>query len=135
MPTLTHQLHVLPPKAKGSGQDIDHLDFKIGVEPKESPPFTVILVASSRQEKAAWTSDISQVSGDHVPLLGEGLVAGSGGTVLPQTDMFPGPQAQPGLAVPVQPAGAVFRLLFSVAQEPLPLMPGKAVSSFWQIQS
>lgn len=38
------------------------MDFKIGVEPKDSPPFTVILVASSRQEKAAWTSDISQVS-------------------------------------------------------------------------
>uniref|UniRef100_A0A667HQ94 Ras protein specific guanine nucleotide releasing factor 1 n=1 Tax=Lynx canadensis TaxID=61383 RepID=A0A667HQ94_LYNCA len=48
------------PEAKGSSQDIDHLDFKIGVEPKDSPPFTVILVASSRQEKAAWTSDISQ---------------------------------------------------------------------------
>ncbi|XP_002807227.1 ras-specific guanine nucleotide-releasing factor 1 isoform X2 [Callithrix jacchus] len=47
-------------KGSGSGQDIDHLDFKIGVEPKDSPPFTVILVASSRQEKAAWTSDISQ---------------------------------------------------------------------------
>nr|XP_058150591.1 ras-specific guanine nucleotide-releasing factor 1 isoform X2 [Dasypus novemcinctus] len=47
-------------EAKGSNQDIDHLDFKIGVEPKDSPPFTVILVASSRQEKAAWTSDISQ---------------------------------------------------------------------------
>uniref|UniRef100_A0A8C3WDP2 Ras protein specific guanine nucleotide releasing factor 1 n=1 Tax=Catagonus wagneri TaxID=51154 RepID=A0A8C3WDP2_9CETA len=47
-------------EAKGSGQDTDHLDFKIGVEPKDSPPFTVILVASSRQEKAAWTSDISQ---------------------------------------------------------------------------
>uniref|UniRef100_A0A452FC10 Ras protein specific guanine nucleotide releasing factor 1 n=1 Tax=Capra hircus TaxID=9925 RepID=A0A452FC10_CAPHI len=45
---------------QGSGQDVDHLDFKIGVEPKDSPPFTVILVASSRQEKAAWTSDISQ---------------------------------------------------------------------------
>uniref|UniRef100_A0A8B9Y9N6 Ras protein specific guanine nucleotide releasing factor 1 n=1 Tax=Bos mutus grunniens TaxID=30521 RepID=A0A8B9Y9N6_BOSMU len=49
-----------PNQAKGSGQDVDHLDFKIGVEPKDSPPFTVILVASSRQEKAAWTSDISQ---------------------------------------------------------------------------
>ncbi|XP_054569390.1 ras-specific guanine nucleotide-releasing factor 1 [Eptesicus fuscus] len=47
-------------EAKGPGQDMDHLDFKIGVEPKEAPPFTVILVASSRQEKAAWTSDISQ---------------------------------------------------------------------------
>ncbi|XP_045681069.1 ras-specific guanine nucleotide-releasing factor 1 isoform X2 [Phyllostomus hastatus] len=47
-------------EAKGSGQDMDRLDFKIGVEPKDSPSFTVILVASSRQEKAAWTSDISQ---------------------------------------------------------------------------
>ncbi|XP_054444331.1 ras-specific guanine nucleotide-releasing factor 1 [Pteronotus mesoamericanus] len=47
-------------EAKGSGQDADRLDFKIGVEPKDSPPFTVTLVASSRQEKAAWTSDISQ---------------------------------------------------------------------------
>uniref|UniRef100_I3MMM0 Ras protein specific guanine nucleotide releasing factor 1 n=1 Tax=Ictidomys tridecemlineatus TaxID=43179 RepID=I3MMM0_ICTTR len=54
------QFHVLQREAKGSGQDVDHLDFKIGVEPKDSPPFTVILVASSRQEKAAWTSDISQ---------------------------------------------------------------------------
>ncbi|XP_063304765.1 ras-specific guanine nucleotide-releasing factor 1 isoform X2 [Pelobates fuscus] len=41
-------------------QDGDHLDFKISVEPKDSPPFVVILLASSRQEKAAWTSDISQ---------------------------------------------------------------------------
>uniref|UniRef100_A0A803TP45 Ras protein specific guanine nucleotide releasing factor 1 n=1 Tax=Anolis carolinensis TaxID=28377 RepID=A0A803TP45_ANOCA len=46
--------------AKGSGQDIDHLDFKIVVEPKDGPSYTLILVASSRQEKAAWTSDISQ---------------------------------------------------------------------------
>nr|prf guanine nucleotide-releasing factor [Rattus norvegicus] len=44
----------------GKGQEVDHLDFKIWVEPKDSPPFTVILVASSRQEKAAWTSDIIQ---------------------------------------------------------------------------
>uniref|UniRef100_H9GMJ9 Ras protein specific guanine nucleotide releasing factor 1 n=1 Tax=Anolis carolinensis TaxID=28377 RepID=H9GMJ9_ANOCA len=44
----------------GSGQDIDHLDFKIVVEPKDGPSYTLILVASSRQEKAAWTSDISQ---------------------------------------------------------------------------
>ncbi|XP_038623463.1 ras-specific guanine nucleotide-releasing factor 1 isoform X1 [Tachyglossus aculeatus] len=47
-------------ETKALGQDIDHLDFKIVVEPKDSPSFTVILVASSRQEKAAWTSDISQ---------------------------------------------------------------------------
>uniref|UniRef100_A0A8C5SYG5 Ras protein specific guanine nucleotide releasing factor 1 n=1 Tax=Laticauda laticaudata TaxID=8630 RepID=A0A8C5SYG5_LATLA len=43
-----------------SGQDTEHLDFKIVVEPKDTAPYTIILVASSRQEKAAWTSDISQ---------------------------------------------------------------------------
>ncbi|CAK7294756.1 Ras-specific guanine nucleotide-releasing factor 1 [Vulpes lagopus] len=58
--TLLEEPESTEEDAKGSSQDIDHLDFKIGVEPKDSPPFTVILVASSRQEKAAWTSDISQ---------------------------------------------------------------------------
>lgn len=58
---LTLLVYLVYYKAKASGQDIDHLDFKIVVEPKDSPSFTVILVASSRQEKAAWTSDISQV--------------------------------------------------------------------------
>uniref|UniRef100_A0A8C2PXG0 Ras-specific guanine nucleotide-releasing factor 1-like n=1 Tax=Cyprinus carpio TaxID=7962 RepID=A0A8C2PXG0_CYPCA len=50
------------PEAKSdkSGQDMEHLDFKIVVEPKDSQSFTIILVASSRQEKSAWTSDISQ---------------------------------------------------------------------------
>ncbi|KAL0977988.1 hypothetical protein UPYG_G00164360 [Umbra pygmaea] len=38
----------------------EHLDFKIIVEPKDLQSFTIILVASSRQEKSAWTSDISQ---------------------------------------------------------------------------
>ncbi|XP_051238235.1 ras-specific guanine nucleotide-releasing factor 1 isoform X2 [Dicentrarchus labrax] len=47
-------------KSDKSGQDMEHLDFKIVVEPKDSQSFTVILVASSRQEKSAWTSDISQ---------------------------------------------------------------------------
>lgn len=53
---------VLASKAKSdkTGQDMEHLDFKIVVEPKDSQSFTVILVASSRQEKSAWTSDISQ---------------------------------------------------------------------------
>ncbi|KAJ8003289.1 hypothetical protein DPEC_G00167880 [Dallia pectoralis] len=41
-------------------QDMEHLDFKIVVEPKEGLSFTLILVASSRQEKTAWNSDISQ---------------------------------------------------------------------------
>uniref|UniRef100_A0AAQ4PEZ4 Ras protein specific guanine nucleotide releasing factor 1 n=1 Tax=Gasterosteus aculeatus aculeatus TaxID=481459 RepID=A0AAQ4PEZ4_GASAC len=45
---------------ESDGQDMEHLDFKIVVEPKDSQSFTVILVASSRQEKSAWTSDISQ---------------------------------------------------------------------------
>ncbi|NXC76492.1 RGRF1 factor, partial [Anhinga anhinga] len=58
--TLVEEQESTDEDAKVSGQDIDHLDFKIVVEPKDSSSFTVILVASSRQEKAAWTSDISQ---------------------------------------------------------------------------
>uniref|UniRef100_A0A670KIH9 Ras protein specific guanine nucleotide releasing factor 1 n=1 Tax=Podarcis muralis TaxID=64176 RepID=A0A670KIH9_PODMU len=58
--TLVEDTESTDEDTKGSGQDIDHLDFKIVVEPKDSPSYTVILVASSRQEKAAWTSDISQ---------------------------------------------------------------------------
>uniref|UniRef100_A0A6Q2ZBX8 Uncharacterized protein n=1 Tax=Esox lucius TaxID=8010 RepID=A0A6Q2ZBX8_ESOLU len=38
----------------------NHLEFKIVVEPPDSPTFSVVLLAPSRQEKAAWTSDISQ---------------------------------------------------------------------------
>uniref|UniRef100_A0A8C0JQP2 Ras protein specific guanine nucleotide releasing factor 2 n=1 Tax=Canis lupus dingo TaxID=286419 RepID=A0A8C0JQP2_CANLU len=49
-----------PDATKGSGQVFGHLDFKIVVEPPDSAPFTVVLLAPSRQEKAAWTSDISQ---------------------------------------------------------------------------
>ncbi|XP_062998834.1 ras-specific guanine nucleotide-releasing factor 1 [Elgaria multicarinata webbii] len=58
--TLVEDTESTDEEIKGSGQDIDHLDFKIVVEPKDGPSYTVILVASSRQEKAAWTSDISQ---------------------------------------------------------------------------
>nr|XP_041574399.1 ras-specific guanine nucleotide-releasing factor 1 isoform X1 [Taeniopygia guttata] len=58
--TLVEEPESTDEDAKSSGQEIDHLDFKIVVEPKDSSSFTVILVASSRQEKAAWTSDISQ---------------------------------------------------------------------------
>ncbi|XP_074151312.1 ras-specific guanine nucleotide-releasing factor 1 [Sminthopsis crassicaudata] len=58
--TLMEEQESTDEENKTSGQDIDHLDFKIVVEPKDCPSFTVILVASSRQEKAAWTSDISQ---------------------------------------------------------------------------
>uniref|UniRef100_A0A8C4L8P2 Ras protein specific guanine nucleotide releasing factor 2 n=1 Tax=Equus asinus asinus TaxID=83772 RepID=A0A8C4L8P2_EQUAS len=49
-----------PDAAKGSGQMFGHLDFKIVVEPPDAAPFTVVLLAPSRQEKAAWMSDISQ---------------------------------------------------------------------------
>ncbi|XP_043564174.1 ras-specific guanine nucleotide-releasing factor 2 isoform X1 [Chiloscyllium plagiosum] len=47
-------------ESKGSGQVFGHLDFKIVVESADAPPFTVVLLAPSRQEKAAWTSDVSQ---------------------------------------------------------------------------
>uniref|UniRef100_A0AAY4C0C1 Ras protein-specific guanine nucleotide-releasing factor 2a n=1 Tax=Denticeps clupeoides TaxID=299321 RepID=A0AAY4C0C1_9TELE len=43
-----------------TGQVFGHLDFKIVVEPSDAPAFTVVLLSPSRQEKAAWTSDISQ---------------------------------------------------------------------------
>ncbi|KAL8197341.1 UNVERIFIED_CONTAM: Ras protein-specific guanine nucleotide-releasing factor [Gekko kuhli] len=58
--TLVEDTESAEEETKGSGQDIDHLDFKIMVEPKDGQSYTIILVASSRQEKAAWTSDISQ---------------------------------------------------------------------------
>lgn len=51
--------------AKAGGQVFGQLDFKLIVEPADSPSFTVVLLAPSRQEKAAWTSDISQVMGKH----------------------------------------------------------------------
>lgn len=47
-------------EAKGPGHMFGHLDFKIAVEPPDAAPFTVVLLAPSRQEKAAWMSDISQ---------------------------------------------------------------------------
>ena len=38
------------------------LDFKLVVEPPDAQAFTVVLLSPSRQEKGAWTSDISQVT-------------------------------------------------------------------------
>uniref|UniRef100_A0A8C5FT47 Ras-specific guanine nucleotide-releasing factor 2 n=1 Tax=Gadus morhua TaxID=8049 RepID=A0A8C5FT47_GADMO len=43
-----------------AGQGSNHLEFKVVVEPTEGPSFSAVLLAPSRQEKAAWTSDISQ---------------------------------------------------------------------------
>ena len=46
--------------------DLDELSFKLIVRsrdrPDSGPPYTVTLMAPSAQEKAAWTSDISQVT-------------------------------------------------------------------------
>uniref|UniRef100_A0A671TPS8 Ras protein specific guanine nucleotide releasing factor 2 n=1 Tax=Sparus aurata TaxID=8175 RepID=A0A671TPS8_SPAAU len=43
-----------------ASQGFNHLEFKIVVEPPDGQSFSVVLLAPSRQEKAAWTSDISQ---------------------------------------------------------------------------
>ncbi|XP_035876376.1 ras-specific guanine nucleotide-releasing factor 2 isoform X6 [Phyllostomus discolor] len=58
--TLIEEPDASDDDSKGSGQVFGHLDFKIAVEPPDAAPFTVVLLAPSRQEKAAWTSDISQ---------------------------------------------------------------------------
>uniref|UniRef100_A0AAR2KNF5 Ras protein-specific guanine nucleotide-releasing factor 2a n=1 Tax=Pygocentrus nattereri TaxID=42514 RepID=A0AAR2KNF5_PYGNA len=58
--TLIEEPDASDEDSKTSGQVFGHLDFKIVVEPADAPAFTVVLLAPSRQEKAAWTSDISQ---------------------------------------------------------------------------
>ncbi|XP_070760201.1 ras-specific guanine nucleotide-releasing factor 2 isoform X3 [Enoplosus armatus] len=58
--TLIEEPDASDEESKAGGQVFGQLDFKLVVEPSESPSFTVVLLAPSRQEKAAWTSDISQ---------------------------------------------------------------------------
>ncbi|XP_026639575.1 ras-specific guanine nucleotide-releasing factor 2 isoform X3 [Microtus ochrogaster] len=58
--TLIEEPDASDDDSKGSGHMFGHLDFKIVVEPPDAAPFTVVLLAPSRQEKAAWMSDISQ---------------------------------------------------------------------------
>ncbi|XP_009447198.1 ras-specific guanine nucleotide-releasing factor 2 isoform X3 [Pan paniscus] len=58
--TLIEEPDASDDDSKGSGQVFGHLDFKIVVEPPDAAAFTVVLLAPSRQEKAAWMSDISQ---------------------------------------------------------------------------
>ncbi|KAL2779501.1 ras-specific guanine nucleotide-releasing factor 2 [Daubentonia madagascariensis] len=58
--TLIEEPDASDDDSKGSGQVFGHLDFKIVVEPPDAASFTVVLLAPSRQEKAAWMSDISQ---------------------------------------------------------------------------
>ncbi|KAJ8414873.1 hypothetical protein AAFF_G00023960 [Aldrovandia affinis] len=58
--TLIEEPDASDEESKTTGQVFGHLDFKMVVEPSDGPSFTVVLLAPSRQEKAAWTSDISQ---------------------------------------------------------------------------
>uniref|UniRef100_A0A3P9JE24 Ras protein-specific guanine nucleotide-releasing factor 2b n=1 Tax=Oryzias latipes TaxID=8090 RepID=A0A3P9JE24_ORYLA len=58
--TLIEEPDANDEESKAGGQVFGQLDFKLVVEPSDLPSFTVVLLAPSRQEKAAWTSDISQ---------------------------------------------------------------------------
>ncbi|XP_030624168.1 ras-specific guanine nucleotide-releasing factor 2 [Chanos chanos] len=58
--TLIEELDANDEDYNATGQGFNHLGFKIVVDPTDGPSFSVVLLAPSRQEKAAWTSDISQ---------------------------------------------------------------------------
>uniref|UniRef100_A0A672LWP1 Ras protein specific guanine nucleotide releasing factor 2 n=1 Tax=Sinocyclocheilus grahami TaxID=75366 RepID=A0A672LWP1_SINGR len=58
--TLIEELDASDEDYNAAGQGSNHLEFKIVVEPADGPSFSVVLLAPSRQEKAAWTSDMSQ---------------------------------------------------------------------------
>ncbi|XP_068562498.1 ras-specific guanine nucleotide-releasing factor 2 isoform X2 [Cebidichthys violaceus] len=58
--TLIEELEASDEDYNAAGQGFNHLEFKIVVEPPDGQSFSVVLLAPSRQEKAAWTSDISQ---------------------------------------------------------------------------
>ncbi|CDQ84718.1 unnamed protein product [Oncorhynchus mykiss] len=58
--TLIEETETSDDDCEYGGQVFGQLDFKLIIEPSDSPSFTVVLLAPSRQEKAAWTSDISQ---------------------------------------------------------------------------
>ncbi|KAM3849331.1 ras-specific guanine nucleotide-releasing factor 2-like, partial [Diretmus argenteus] len=58
--TLIEELDASDEDYNAAGQGFNHLEFKIVVETADGQAFSVVLLAPSRQEKAAWTSDISQ---------------------------------------------------------------------------
>ncbi|KAK2818570.1 hypothetical protein Q5P01_024131 [Channa striata] len=58
--TLIEELDANDEDYNAAGQGFNHLEFKIVVESPDGQSFSVVLLAPSRQEKAAWTSDISQ---------------------------------------------------------------------------
>ncbi|XP_049269734.1 ras-specific guanine nucleotide-releasing factor 2 isoform X3 [Rhipicephalus sanguineus] len=72
----------------GSGQQKDYggLDFKIIVDFKTAPPVTVQLVAPTMQEKAAWTSDISQcIDNVHFNDLFHGTMSDASSVTMPHS--------------------------------------------------
>ncbi|CAN8004877.1 unnamed protein product, partial [Ixodes hexagonus] len=76
------------PSGGGSGQQKDYggLDFKIIVDFKTAPPVTVQLVAPTMQEKAAWTSDISQcIDNVHFNDLFHGTMSDSSSVTMPHS--------------------------------------------------
>ncbi|XP_061603165.1 ras-specific guanine nucleotide-releasing factor 2 isoform X3 [Phyllopteryx taeniolatus] len=58
--TLIEELDASDEDYNAAGQGFSHAEFKMVVEPPDGQTFSVVLLAPSRQEKAAWTSDISQ---------------------------------------------------------------------------
>uniref|UniRef100_A0A8C5GK82 Ras-specific guanine nucleotide-releasing factor 2-like n=1 Tax=Gouania willdenowi TaxID=441366 RepID=A0A8C5GK82_GOUWI len=58
--TLIEELDPSDEDYNAAGQGYNHLQFKVMVESPDGQSFFVLLLAPSRQEKAAWTSDISQ---------------------------------------------------------------------------
>ncbi|XP_061553749.1 ras-specific guanine nucleotide-releasing factor 2 isoform X4 [Phycodurus eques] len=58
--TLIEELDASDEDYNAAGQGFSRAEFKVVVEPPDGQTFSVVLLAPSRQEKAAWTSDISQ---------------------------------------------------------------------------
>ncbi|XP_049593454.1 ras-specific guanine nucleotide-releasing factor 2 isoform X2 [Syngnathus scovelli] len=58
--TLIEDVDAADDDYNAAGQGFGHLEFKLLAEPPDGQTFSVVLLAPSRQEKAAWTSDISQ---------------------------------------------------------------------------
>lgn len=59
---LSTQACTVPAGEKETAPNYNGLDFRLIVDSKSGPPITIILLASTLQEKAAWCSDISQVN-------------------------------------------------------------------------
>ncbi|XP_030214162.1 ras-specific guanine nucleotide-releasing factor 2 isoform X2 [Gadus morhua] len=58
--TLIEETDASDEESKSGSTVFGQLDFKLVVEPPDAQAFTVVLLSPSRQEKGAWTSDISQ---------------------------------------------------------------------------